>query len=52
MSECLICPSNKKMVKCEVCGNEYCELHFRWHIDVKGPCKKYYENKCKIILFV
>ena len=43
--ECLLCPETKKVIQCEVCKNFYCDLHFRWHIDVKGGCKKYYDKK-------
>ncbi len=40
MKECLICPSTKEITKCKYCGNEYCKLHYEWHIENNKICRK------------
>ncbi len=45
--ECLICPESKNIITCECCGNDYCKIHFEWHLGEKSNCKKHYDNKEK-----
>jgi hypothetical protein len=41
--ECLICTGNGTDV-CPYCKNEYCALHFKWHLTNNKVCRKSYEK--------
>ncbi|MGD9679024.1 MAG: hypothetical protein AB7V16_11840 [Vulcanibacillus sp.] len=44
MKECLVCDDKATKV-CPNCKNEYCLIHFTWHLQSKKACRKEYEKK-------
>lgn len=39
--DCIIC-GREATIKCKYCKNDYCDIHYRWHIETNKNCRQLY----------